>query len=73
MTECKWCGKPLEDPRPGVTKLFCSDAHRARYKRAERSATIADVVERLGPHVTDEGIFIYKELVDHLAGKVNEV
>jgi hypothetical protein len=70
---CLWCETPLE-PTPGrrAERLFCSDAHRARYKRTQRAVVIADVVERLGPHIADSGIDIYKELVDHLAGRVNE-
>jgi hypothetical protein len=55
-----------------VEKLYCNDAHRARYKRAQKAANLADIVTELGPFVTDDGIFIYKRLVDSLAGRLND-
>lgn len=70
---CLFCEAPLE-PTPGnrAERLYCSDAHRAAYKRAQRACTLAELVEKLGPHVDIGGIGIYNELVDHLAGRVNE-
>ena len=71
---CLWCDTPLV-PRTndkGQERLYCDASHRQKFKRAQRAFVIADVVERLGPHVNDSGIEIYKELVDHLAGRVSE-
>lgn len=69
---CLWCEKPLESPGQGTPRLFCDDAHRARYKRAERAATWAELVESLAPHVKAGGRKIYAEMVDRLAGSLNE-
>lgn len=70
---CRWCDKELA-PSPGRRSQprFCSDAHRQRYRRANNAAATADIVQRLEPYVAEAGVFIFRELVDHLAGKVNE-
>lgn len=70
---CWWCEAQLE-PSPGrrANPRFCNDAHRQRYRRAQNDATTADIVQRLEPYVAEAGVFIFRELVDHLAGKVNE-
>ncbi len=68
---CQWCSKRLPSAGQGTRRLFCDDTCRQRYKRAERAATLGELVEALGPHVDTGGIEIYKELVDHLAGKIN--
>jgi hypothetical protein len=70
---CLWCDTPL-DPTPGKRddRRYCGPAHAAAYKRAKKAETLADLVERLGPFVMDDGLWIYKELVDHLAGRVQE-
>ena len=67
---CRWCGRPFTDAEIKRAKVWCSNAHRERFKRAERAATIADLIEQLGPHVDEAGIFVYKELVDHLTARL---
>jgi hypothetical protein len=69
---CLWCEKKLPTSGQGTERLFCDDAHRARYKRAERAATWADLVESLEPHVKVSGRRIYREMVERLAGSLSE-
>lgn len=69
---CLWCDVRLA-PTPGrrSERRFCSDAHRAKYKRTQRDETTAEIVQRLEPYVNEAGVFIFQELIDHLAVKVN--
>jgi hypothetical protein len=69
---CLWCDKKLESEGQGTPRLFCDGAHRARFKRKEKAATWADLVESLEPHVKVSGRGIYREMVDRLAGSLNE-
>ena len=71
MTKCRWCQREFVPPPSAPGKLYCDAACRAKWKRAEKSATIADLVEKLGPFVTDAGLGVYAELVGHLQGRVN--
>jgi len=72
LGRCLWCDKKLDTEGQGTPRLFCDDAHRARYKRKERAATWADLVESLEPHVKASGRSIYREMVSRLAGSLSE-
>ena len=72
LGRCLWCEAKLASPGQGTARLFCNDAHRARYKRKERAATWADLVELLEPHVKASGRSIYREMVSRLAGSLSE-
>lgn len=73
MTLCKWCGDEFEPPPSAPHKLYCTPAHRAKHKRAVKAAELADIVERLGPHVNDSGLDTYAELVENVRFRLNAV
>jgi hypothetical protein len=62
----------MEVPPQGRDKKFGDQACAQKWRRANRAATLGELVERLGPFVCDDGLEVYRELVGHLAGRVNE-
>jgi hypothetical protein len=82
MPNCAFCGNEFpapptafvydEDGQRRPTKRFCSDAHRAAYRRVTRGMHLAQLVEKLGPFVDTAGEDIYNELVTETAWRVNE-
>lgn len=45
MTTCRHCGADVPAARNGAERSFCSDAHRAAWKRKQRAAEMARAVE----------------------------
>lgn len=48
-THCRWCGATLVQAHTGRPRLFCSDLHRKRY----RKATLGEVRAFLADHRAD--------------------
>lgn len=74
---CGWCNKAIPPTKSRkrervYQRKFCSDAHAAKFRRAQKAEGTADIVQRLEPYVSEEGRFVFRELVDHLSTRVNE-
>lgn len=71
-TECLWCGTKFSAAERAKGKLYCDASCKFRYKRAQRAAAQGDLLEALGPFVMDDGIEIYRQLVNQLAGTIRK-